>query len=71
MPPLVIFLAKTPLVAKYDVSSVKAAGSGAAALSKETEKAFQERFHVEEMKQGMQGPWERSRLFKGSIIQYD
>ena len=55
MPPLVIFLAKTPLVAKYDVSSVKAAQCGAAAMSKETERAFQERFNVDGMKQGTQG----------------
>ena len=37
VPPLVIFLVKSPLVAKYDLSSVIATTSGAAPLSKETE----------------------------------
>ena len=37
VPPLVIFLAKTPMVKKYDLSSVIATVSAAAPLSKETE----------------------------------
>ena len=52
VPPLVIFLSKTPLVKKYNLSSVKRAMSGAASLSKETEEAFRQRFNVPEMRQG-------------------
>ena len=37
VPPLVIFLAKTPVVKEYDLSSVIAIISAAAPLSKETE----------------------------------
>ena len=37
VPPLVIFLAKSPLVANYDLSSVISTASGAAPLSKDTE----------------------------------
>ena len=37
VPPLVIFLAKSPIVKKFDLSSVIATISAAAPLSKETE----------------------------------
>ena len=40
MPPLVVFLAKSPLVKEYDLSSVKSVSSGAAPLSKDAEEEF-------------------------------
>ena len=52
MPPIVIFLAKSPLVKEYDLSSVKRAVSGAAPLSKEVERDFTKRMDVPEMRQG-------------------
>lgn len=42
-PPLVVFLAKSPLVEKYDLSCVKDILSGAAPLSKETEEELRRR----------------------------
>ena len=53
VPPIVIFLAKSPMVKNYDLSSVKRAGSGAAPLSKEVELEFRKRLNVPEMKQGL------------------
>lgn len=43
VPPLVVFLAKHPLVEKYDLSSLVAIGCGAAPLSKEVEEMVHER----------------------------
>lgn len=43
VPPLVVFLAKSPLVDEYDLSSLKELGSGAAPLSKEVEDAVNKR----------------------------
>lgn len=42
-PPLAIFLAKTPKLEKYDISSVKKLGCGAAPLSKEVESILKKR----------------------------
>lgn len=44
-PPLVVFLAKTPLFNKYDLSSLKVLMSGAAPLSQETEDQVKARFN--------------------------
>ncbi|XP_072743813.1 luciferin 4-monooxygenase isoform X1 [Anoplolepis gracilipes] len=52
VPPIMVFLAKHPLVDKYDLSSVKRIWSGAAPLSKETQKAVAKRLNVSEIKQG-------------------
>ncbi|KAG5668822.1 hypothetical protein PVAND_016745 [Polypedilum vanderplanki] len=46
-PPLVVFLAKTPLLNKYDLSSLKVIFSGAAPLTQETEDQVKERFNNE------------------------
>lgn len=43
VPPLIIFLAKNPLVDQYDVSSLKEITSGAAPLSREVEDAVKAR----------------------------
>ncbi|TGZ46387.1 luciferin 4-monooxygenase [Temnothorax longispinosus] len=52
VPSLMTFLAKHPLVDKYDLSSVKAVWSGAAPLSKEIQKAVAKRLNITEVKQG-------------------
>ncbi|CRL01456.1 CLUMA_CG014231, isoform A [Clunio marinus] len=46
VPPVCVFLAKSPLVDKYDISSVKVIGCGAAALSKEVDEKVCERLNV-------------------------
>ncbi|KAL7044572.1 hypothetical protein ACKWTF_001977 [Chironomus riparius] len=43
-PPIVVFLAKTPLFHKYDLSSLKAIYCGAAPLSSHTEEELKKRF---------------------------
>ena len=52
VPPLIIFLAKHPLVDNYDLSSVRAIVSGAAPLGKDTEAAFSSRTGVVDVRQG-------------------
>lgn len=53
VPPLVVFLAKHPLVDKYDLTSLKYIVSGAAPLSKDVQKAAQERLKLkEDIRQG-------------------
>lgn len=52
VPPLLVFLAKSPLVEKYDLSSLVVIGCGAAPLSKEVSDAVKERLNVFEIKQG-------------------
>lgn len=46
VPPLLLFLAKSPLVDSYDVSSLMIVGCGAAPLSKELADAVKERTNV-------------------------
>lgn len=46
-PPLILFLVKTPLFEKYDLSSLKIVLCGAAPLSKELEDQLRERFNNE------------------------
>lgn len=52
VPPLMVFLAKHPLVDKYDLSSLMVLLCGAAPLSKETENQIIERIHVPVIRQG-------------------
>ncbi|KAL8123309.1 4-coumarate--CoA ligase-like 9 [Apium graveolens] len=51
-PPIVVALAKSDIVAKYDLSSLKLLGSGGAALGKETSERFMARFPTVEISQG-------------------
>lgn len=44
-PPIIVFLAKSPIVDKYDLSCLKVIFCAAAPLSKETELQFKERFN--------------------------
>ena len=53
VPPLVLFLAKHPLVDKFDLSSLVEVTSGAAPLGKEMEDAVRKRFPKVIMKQGL------------------
>lgn len=52
VPPLMVFLAKHPLVAKYDLSSIRRIRCGAAPLSKDVQLAVQRRLNVSDIKQG-------------------
>lgn len=52
VPPLLVFLAKSPLVDKYDVSNLKLIGCGAAPLSKEISDAVRDRLKVLAVRQG-------------------
>lgn len=52
VPPLMVFLAKHPLVDKYDLSSIKIIWCGAAPLSREVETAVKKRLNNPEIRQG-------------------
>lgn len=52
VPPLLVFLAKNPIVSKYDLSSLKLIYSGAAPLSRELEDAVKDRIKVHSIRQG-------------------
>uniref|UniRef100_T1P9V4 Luciferin 4-monooxygenase n=1 Tax=Musca domestica TaxID=7370 RepID=T1P9V4_MUSDO len=52
VPPLMVFLAKHPIVEKYDLSSLMVLLCGAAPLSKETEDQIKERIGVPIIRQG-------------------
>ncbi|KAH8292348.1 hypothetical protein KR054_008611 [Drosophila jambulina] len=52
VPPLMVFLAKHPIVDKYDLSSLKVLRCGAAPLSRETEDQIKERIGVPFIRQG-------------------
>ncbi|XP_055679602.1 uncharacterized protein LOC129787824 [Lutzomyia longipalpis] len=53
VPPLMVFLAKNPLVSKYDLSSLRELYCGAAPLSKEVEDAVKARIrNIKEIRQG-------------------
>ena len=61
MPSTVLFLSKSPLVEKFDLSSLKDITSGAAPLGEELSKALKERLpSVEWFRQG------RSRKFRSN-----
>ncbi|ELT94820.1 hypothetical protein CAPTEDRAFT_20304 [Capitella teleta] len=51
VPPIVLFLAKHPMVSEYDLSSVKKAGCGAAPLPEEVMQQFVKRLKVPQSKQ--------------------
>lgn len=52
VPPLMVFLAKHPIVDKYDLSSIKIIWCGAAPLSREIEDAVKKRLNNPEIRQG-------------------
>ncbi|XP_032671848.1 luciferin 4-monooxygenase [Odontomachus brunneus] len=52
VPPLMVFLAKHPLVDKYDLSSIKAIVCGAAPLSTEIHMAVTKRLNIPEIREG-------------------
>lgn len=52
VPPLLVFLAKSPLVEKYDVSSLLVIACGAAPLSKEISDAVKSRLNIFALRQG-------------------
>ena len=52
VPPLVVFMAKSPLVKNYDMTSIKRVGSGAAPLSAEVVEEFTRRVNVDNLPQG-------------------
>ncbi|XP_054010236.1 luciferin 4-monooxygenase-like [Hylaeus anthracinus] len=52
VPPLMVFLAKHPIVDKYDLSSIKHIWCGAAPLSEEIAKIAAKRLNVQSIKQG-------------------
>ncbi|OXU30119.1 hypothetical protein TSAR_003795 [Trichomalopsis sarcophagae] len=52
VPPLMVFLAKHPIVDNYDLSSVKIIWCGAAPLSREIEDAVKKRLNNPEIRQG-------------------
>ncbi|KAM3960485.1 luciferin 4-monooxygenase [Aphomia sociella] len=52
VPPLAVFLAKHPLVLKYDLTSLNEVWCGAAPLSREIQKAISERTGLDFIKQG-------------------
>lgn len=64
VPPLMVFLAKHPLVDQYDLSSLKIIWCGAAPLSKELEDAVQRRLNVPIIRQGY-GMTEGTLAFTG------
>ncbi|EFA06717.1 Luciferin 4-monooxygenase-like Protein [Tribolium castaneum] len=51
-PPLVVLLAKSPLVDQYDLSCIREVTSGAAPLSKETEELVMKRLKIKGIRQG-------------------
>ena len=53
VPPLMLFLAKHPLVDKYDLSSVREVISGGATLGNELAEAVMERLSIKCIRQGM------------------
>ena len=54
VPPLAIFIAKSPLVAQYDLRSVMSVGCGAAPLAKDTQDEACRKLGVQQFGQGKQ-----------------
>lgn len=52
VPPIIVFLVRSPLVLKYDVSSLLIIGCGAAPLSKDLQDAVKARLNVFSVRQG-------------------
>ena len=61
VPPLVLFLAKHPLVDKFDLSSMGRVSSGAAPLGKELEIAMLKR--LPKVQRLQQGTWSSKKLW--------
>lgn len=54
VPPLLLFLAKDPIVSEYDLSNLELIGVGAAPVRKELVQAFMKRFpNVKYVNQGI------------------
>ena len=53
VPPLALFLLKSPLVDKYDLSTLKDIGCGAAPLGKEMSEAIIAKFNLRRFNQGL------------------
>ncbi|RZC37046.1 luciferin 4-monooxygenase-like [Asbolus verrucosus] len=51
VPPLAIFLAKTPLTSRYDISSIVEVSCGAAPLSRNTEEILKEKLRINSVRQ--------------------
>lgn len=69
VPPLMVFLAKSPLVDNYDVSTLKIIWCGAAPLSKESEDAVQKRLGIPVIRQGY-GMTEGTLAFSGQTDEH-
>ena len=52
VPPIVLFLAKSDKVSKYDLSSIRELRCGAAPLSEEVERAVMEKLNLNKIRQG-------------------
>ncbi|XP_015172015.1 PREDICTED: 4-coumarate--CoA ligase 1-like [Polistes dominula] len=52
VPPLMVFLAKHPIVSRYDLSSIKTIWCGAASLSEDIQEAVAKRLNIPNIKQG-------------------
>lgn len=71
VPPLVSFLAKHPLVDKFDLSSLKAISSGAAPLSRDLEVKVAERIpNLERVAQGKKLSDQKFRLLPVLYVKY-
>ena len=53
MPPVLVYLAKNPLVAQYDLSSIRQVSCGAAPLSRQLEQEFSHAIHARAIEQGI------------------
>ena len=52
VPPIIVFLAKSPLIQKYDISSLKVVFCGAAPLTEDTERDFETKIKTATIRQG-------------------
>jgi len=53
VPPVMVHMAKSPLVSQYDLSSIRRVKCGAAPLSRETELQFKHVFNAGDIQQGI------------------
>ena len=71
VPPLVSFLAKHPLIDKFDLSSLKAISSGAAPLSRDLEVKVAERIpNLERVAQGKKLSYQKFCLLPVLYVKY-
>ena len=66
VPPLMVFLAKHPLVDNFDLSSLNCIICGAAPLSKELQQAVHKRLHIDVIRQG----YGMSELTLSTLVQH-